>query len=191
MKVAFECFLFSLNILNTLSEHSGMCPKIVTKNDWGARAAATVDYSIIPLKYVIVHHTLTPSCKCESACADLLKNLQNFHMDIQGFHDIGYNFLVGGDGNVYEGAGWHRVGAHTKHYNTKAIGLAFVGNFTSKLPNKKQLHATGRFLKCAIERGEIDRRYKLLGARTVSATQSPGLALFREIQRWEHFSRVP
>ncbi len=27
--------------------------------------------------------------------------------------DIGYNFLIGGDGNVYEGRGWDRQGSHT------------------------------------------------------------------------------
>ncbi|KAI4461838.1 peptidoglycan recognition protein [Holotrichia oblita] len=112
-------------------------------------------------------------------------------MDIQGFHDIGYNFLIGGDGKLYEGAGWHKVGAHTKKYNTKSIGLAFIGNFTNKLPNRNQLKTAQIFLKCALGVGEIDRRYKLLGARTISSTQSPGLALFHEIQTWDHFAIVP
>ena len=40
---------------------------------------------------------------------------------------------MGGDGNVYEGAGWHEVGAHTKGYNTKSIGITFIGNFNGEL----------------------------------------------------------
>lgn len=37
--------------------------------------------------------------------------------------DIGYNFLVGEDGNVYEGRGWTQVGAQTLNYNSKSIGI--------------------------------------------------------------------
>lgn len=42
-----------------------------------------------------------------------------------------FSFLVGGDGNVYEGASWHKVGAHTRGYNSRSLGLAFIGDFTS------------------------------------------------------------
>lgn len=41
-------------------------------------------------------------------------------------------FLIGGDGNVYEGCGWTHEGAHTYGYNKKSIGIGFIGNFESK-----------------------------------------------------------
>lgn len=43
------------------------------------------------------------------------------------------SFLIGSDGNVYEGAGWHKVGAHTRGYNTRSMGVALIGNFQSTL----------------------------------------------------------
>lgn len=42
-----------------------------------------------------------------------------------------YSFIIGGDGNIYEGAGWHKEGAHTYGYNKKSIGIAFIGDFRS------------------------------------------------------------
>lgn len=42
---------------------------------------------------------------------------------------IYFSFIIGGDGKVYEGAGFHKVGAHTRGYNTRSLGIAFIGNF--------------------------------------------------------------
>lgn len=39
------------------------------------------------------------------------------------------SFLVGGEGKIYEGVGFHKVGAHTRGYNTRSLGIAFIGNF--------------------------------------------------------------
>nr|XP_022912534.1 peptidoglycan-recognition protein 2 [Onthophagus taurus] len=167
------------------------CPRILYKADWGGRAAKGVEHTIIPVKYVIIHHTVTPSCSTEEICSDLVTNIQNYHMDELNWHDIGYNFLIGGDGNVYEGAGWHRIGAHTYGYNSKSLGLAFIGTYTSKLPNEKQLEAAKKLISCGVEKGELAQKYKLLGGRTVSATQSPGLKLFQEIKNWKGFTINP
>jgi hypothetical protein len=39
---------------------------------------------------------------------------------------------VGGDGNVYEGRGWHQVGAHTYGFNKRSVGIALIGEFSGK-----------------------------------------------------------
>lgn len=43
-----------------------------------------------------------------------------------------FSFLIGSDGQVYEGVGWHKVGTHTIGYNSKSVGIGFIGNFESK-----------------------------------------------------------
>lgn len=50
--------------------------------------------------------------------------LKNYHMDNEDYWDIGYNFLIGGDGSVYEGRGWDTVGAHAgvTYYNQNGLG---------------------------------------------------------------------
>jgi N-acetylmuramoyl-L-alanine amidase len=67
-----------------------------------------------------------------------------------GWSDIGYNFLVGNDGNVYEGRGWNRVGAQTYNYNSVSIGIAFIGNFNSHLPNGRALNAAKQLIACGV-----------------------------------------
>ena len=59
-----------------------------------------------------------------------------------GWSDIGYSFLVGGDGNVYEGRGWSYVGAHTQGYNSVAFAASMIGSFDSGFPNAAALTGT-------------------------------------------------
>ncbi|XP_050310822.1 peptidoglycan-recognition protein 2-like [Anthonomus grandis grandis] len=184
--------LFESSIAENGSDWPKICPDIITRNRWNARTAQAVEYALIPVKNVIIHHTVTEECKKEVNCTAIIQEIQNFHIDILEFPDIGYNFLIGGDGNIYEGAGWHKVGAHTRGYNSRSVGIAFIGNFSDKLPRSKSLKALKDFLQCGVELGEIDKEYNLYGARQVSPspTLSPGSRLFSELKTWPHFTNT-
>ncbi|GJQ84802.1 PGRPS1 [Trypoxylus dichotomus] len=178
-------------IIHTLATPSGsdQCPTIIKKRDWGGQASTNVQYSTRPLEYVIIHHTATPECQDEMACTRRLVNMQNYHMNELGLNDITYNFLIGSNGQIYEGVGWHKVGSHSPGWNAKSIGIAFIGDFRTKVPNKKMLDAAKDLILCSVEMGELKYQYKLLGARSVKKTESPGGALYREIQNWRGFTR--
>ncbi|XP_060527585.1 peptidoglycan-recognition protein 2-like [Cylas formicarius] len=168
-----------------------VCPEIISKTRWGARTPIAVDYGRVPTPNIVIHHTVTNECSTESACMQLLRSIQNFHIDTMEFQDIGYNFVIGGDGQVYEGAGWHKVGAHTRGYNTRSLGIGFIGNFSDKLPNQKMLTALRNFLQCGVELGEIESDYRLFAARQVSSTLSPGTRFYHELKNWPHFAPSP
>ena len=51
----------------------------------------------------VVHHGASAPCTTQASCINMVKSYQNLHMDTNGWFDIGYNFIVGEDGNVYEG----------------------------------------------------------------------------------------
>ncbi|XP_018329558.1 peptidoglycan-recognition protein 1-like [Agrilus planipennis] len=165
-----------------------LCANLVSKKNWGARTPSQVDYALIPIKFVIVHHTVTTECNSDASCKETLQSIQNYHMDELDYYDIGYNFLIGGNGKVYEGTGWHKVGAHAVGYNSRSLGLAFIGDFRDKLPTSAQLTTAKDFLKCAVGLGELSEDYKLLGAKQVIATVSPGKKLYEEIKKWEHYT---
>nr|UZC46340.1 PGRP-SA(b) [Protaetia brevitarsis seulensis] len=186
-----KAFLVALVVAIELTLVFAGCPTIISKNRWGGQQASQVQYTVKPLKYVIIHHTSTPTCADEDNCSRRLVNIQNYHMNQLDFDDIGYNFMIGGDGQIYEGAGWHKQGAHARGWNSKSLGIGFIGDFQTNLPSSKQLDAGKKFLECAVEKGEIEDTYKLIGARTVRPTDSPGTLLFREIQTWRGFTRNP
>ncbi|KAG8229695.1 hypothetical protein J437_LFUL015023 [Ladona fulva] len=166
------------------------CPSIVSRSVWGAREPNGTTVMTTPVEYVIVHHTATGNCSSTDSCSRILRDIQKYHMDERNgrFSDIGYSFLVGGDGKVYEGRGWNKQGAHTKNYNDKGIGIAFIGNFQSELLKcTKESNAAQELITCGAEMGMVKWDYKLLGHQQTKATECPGKALFDIIKtspRW-------
>ena len=74
----------------------------------------------------------------------------------QNWDDIGYSFLIGGDGNVYEGRGFGTKGSHSYCYNQYAYGIAFIGNFCIEIPSAKAIEAYETFMQ-VISRDEYYR----------------------------------
>nr|UZC46342.1 PGRP-SC [Protaetia brevitarsis seulensis] len=181
-----------LSVLALASQISGQaCPTIVTRAQWGARAANTAALTTFPPTHVVIHHSATQGCTTQAACAALVRSFQNFHMDTNGWADIGYNFVIGGDGLVYQGRGWGRTGAHAVSFNARSIGIAFAGTFTSGLPPAASLNAAHALIACGRSQGQIAWSYRLIGHRQASATACPGNALFNHIQGWLNFVTTP
>lgn len=110
-------------------------------------------------------------------------------MKSRGWDDIGYNFLIGGDGSIYVGRGWTHQGAHTKGYNRKSICIAFIGNFENNAPPENMLSATRSLIAEGVRLQKLSDNYLLYGHRQLVATQSPGRALYEKIKTWDHWTR--
>ena len=78
-------------------------------------------------------------------------------MIVLSWSDIGYSFLIGGDGRVYVGAGWDIEGRHTLGYNTVALGFSLIGNFMKASPTQAAISATQKVLRCGISKVRIGR----------------------------------
>ncbi|CAG9834762.1 unnamed protein product [Diabrotica balteata] len=168
------------------------CPKIYTRNEWNAREAI----SVRPLKedpppYVVVHHSATRSCFSVENCTKLVRSIQNYHMDNNEWEDIGYNFLIGGDGTIFEGRGYGLHGAHSIPYNRRSLGVCLLGNFKNTNPPNVQLKALEDFLSCAAADNKITADYHLIGHRQADNTECPGGRLYAIIEKWTHFESNP
>ncbi|KMY98588.1 peptidoglycan-recognition protein LC isoform X9 [Drosophila simulans] len=157
--------------------------------EWGGRPAKkTLDAQQLPINRVVISHTAAEGCESREVCSARVNVVQSFHMDSWGWDHVGYNFLVGGDGRVYEGRGWDYVGAHTKGYNKGSIGISFIGTFTTRKPNERQLDACKLLLEEGVRLKKLTPNYLLYGHRQLSATESPGEELYKIIKTWTHWS---
>ncbi|KRK00891.1 peptidoglycan-recognition protein LC isoform X7 [Drosophila yakuba] len=162
---------------------------ILKVDEWGGRPAKKkLEEQKLPVNRVVISHTAAEGCESREVCSSRVNVVQSFHMDSWGWDHIGYNFLVGGDGRVYEGRGWDYVGAHTKGYNRGSIGISFIGTFTSRKPNERQLKACQLLLEEGVRLEKLTTNYRLYGHRQLSATQSPGDELYKILKNWPHWS---
>jgi len=127
-------------------------PPIVGRKEWGARPTnleAREEFGLFDaqtnpegvlfypndlstvLNTIVVHHSAFPSTDPAE--------IQDLHMDVRGFADVAYHYLIAKDGTIYEGRPIDMRGAHVKGYNTGSVGIVLLGNFNEELPSAEQL----------------------------------------------------
>lgn len=129
---------------------------IVTREQWGARATRCTGGDSSKRRFAI-HHTVTGS----SDPARQMRGIQSFHMNTRGWCDVGYHFLVGNDGKIYEGRPLHLLGAHVGSNNSGNIGVSFIGCYHTSgcsglgptRPSDAMVRVSGRLL------GTLSRLY--------------------------------
>lgn len=67
------------------------CPMIIKRNQWSTTQAKSVNYLILPIPYVVIHHTATADCSTKVQCINSIENIRSYHMETLGWHDIGYS----------------------------------------------------------------------------------------------------
>jgi N-acetylmuramoyl-L-alanine amidase len=162
--------------------------ELVTREEWGALDPVAIEYLLPPVNMTFIHHTAGSECFDKETCIGVVQAIQIYHIQDRGWNDIGYSFLIGEDGRVYEGRGWNVIGAHTMNYNSVAFGFSVMGNFMLISPNEAALTAVQTVIACGVEQGYITSDYEMFGHRDGRCTDCPGDVLYAEIETWPHFS---
>jgi hypothetical protein len=100
-------------------------------------------------EHVIVHHTAGKDSETIDTEA-----IRRFHVEGRGWRDVGYHFLVEKIGDRYHaivGRPLDMPGAHAPGWNTKALGVALVGDFTETGPPQEQLECAARLVASLVK----------------------------------------
>ena len=140
--------------------------------------------------HIVIHHTV--SAYSGDGSSDV-RNIWAYHTFGNGWGDIGYNYLIDPQGNVYEGraGGPTAVGAHTEHYNYGAIGISLIGDFDTQIPPPAMVNALvglvsrlgnqfGINMEGVTDDGTLTFA-NLAGHRDFYATSCPGINAYRLI----------
>ncbi|VDP91950.1 unnamed protein product [Echinostoma caproni] len=134
-----------------------------------------------PLRQVVLHNTYLPRFRCYShaACVQYIRQAALYHLS-QNWKGLGYSYMIGNDGAVYEGRGSQSMGSHTGGYNQISYGVAFFGWYPITPPTVEALNAFWTLMVELREKGFLDQAIRILGSRDIRPSENPGKA----IQNW-------
>ena len=161
-----------------LTRSAGLPSWVVTRAAWGARNPGKTCGSAHTPRRATIHHTVTPNQDSMTPPARM-RQIQAFHIDSNGWCDVGYHFMVGIDGKVYQGRNNElRTGAHVSVANRDNIGVNLVGNFVSFEPREVQLAGAARIVRWLHDRYGVPlTRTAIRGHGEYMATACPGTRL--------------
>lgn len=151
----------------------------VPRSTWGARPPKSLTSIRVPTSELWLHHTAGN----ERGAAGM-RAIQDYHMDVRGYNDIAYSFVVDPDTlMVYVGRGPGVQGGHTQGHNSISHAICVMGNFDVIQPSDNLL----RTLAELVTYGERQAWWRSLtgGHRDASgaSTACPGKYLYAEINR--------
>jgi hypothetical protein len=104
-------------------------PPVIPRSVWGCPPGQTSPrwppvYE--PVTHIVVNHTATPNNADD--WAKVVRSIWNYHANVLGWGDIGYQYLIDPLGNIYEGrAGGDDVIGAFDGFNRGAMGIGYIG----------------------------------------------------------------
>lgn len=80
---------------------------------------------------LIVHCSATPEGR-----NDTVADIRRMHVQVNGWKDVGYHYIIHLDGTIHKGRDESVVGAHTKSYNANSIGVCYIGGVDKQMKPK-------------------------------------------------------
>jgi N-acetylmuramoyl-L-alanine amidase len=186
-------------------------PPIIARRAWArglSHPRVTPGYGAVRLAFV--HHTENPNGYSAAEVPAMLRAIYAFHRFVNGWNDIGYNFVIDRFGRIFEaragGIEEPVVGAHAGGYNLVSSGVAVLGSFMSTpistssrralerlLAWKLSLHgipSSGRVTVRVNPEGAVYSRFpanarvalpRIAGHRDGDSTDCPGNVLYGEL----------
>ena len=85
-----------------------------------------------------------------------MRSIWDFHVNTNGWDDIGYNYLISPGGEIYRGRGDSLRGAHFSCMNSETMGTALIGNFQQVAPSDTALRSLEQLLARSACRFNVD-----------------------------------
>ena len=126
--------------------------------NWDTKLAWPVSYSK-KVDAIMVHHTYSEY----NSSAEWIKNIYKYHALSNQWWDIGYNYIIGYDGEIYEWRLWgdYTVGAHSTWNNYSNIGIALMWNYEKREMTPIQYNSLKNLIEDLVYKYDIDLSKKI------------------------------
>lgn len=168
-------------------------PDFQGRLDWCPDGDCPYDPTPAPtdVTHLIVHHSA--GVNTSSDWAAVVRSIWDFHVNTNGWDDIGYNWLIDPNGVLYEGRPDNWLGAHFCGQNGGTMGVCMLGTYTSVTPSdisKETLRNLLAWKSCQEDIDPLDfsfhnssglNLYHISGHRDGCNTECPGNAFYPEL----------
>jgi len=152
---------------------------IQPRSSWGAKDPSCISYH---RPYRMSIHNTESANNSKKTPIQQIKDIQTYHMDVKGWCDIGYHYLVTRDGQIFEGRPVERLGTHVANGNAGNVGIAFVGTYMTLAVNDEQVKNSAQLIRALSDKYKITiNRTNIKGHREQNDTDCPGDALYKQI----------
>lgn len=101
-------------------------PAVLSRASWNA-APPKGEYTPHTPAAIVIHHTWMPKAAQYQQGASI-RGIQRYHMVDNKWMDIGYHYIIGPEGVIYQGRPETVIGAHSTP-NTNYVGICVFGDF--------------------------------------------------------------
>ncbi len=174
-------------------------PYIYSRAQWGAdetlRNQDGPSYGAV--RAAFVHHTAGSNSYTSDQVPAIIRGIYAYHVDGNGWSDIGYNFLVDRFGRTWEGryGGTTKpvIGAHAYGVNSYSFGVSVLGNFQTVAPPSSVIAGVSQLIGWKAQIHEFNPGGKALIAGNVynginghrdaagNSTECPGSYLYSQL----------
>lgn len=167
-------------------------PRVYTRAEWGARPPTVAATIISAPDHLVVHHTAFPNSTDYSLdhAFQLSRDIQNLHMDTNGWSDTGQQLTISRGGYVMEGRnrsleaigkGANVMGAQVAGENDHTLGIENEGTYITELPTDALWQSLVQTLAWLCGDYGLDPHVAIVGHRDYNVTQCPGDALYAKL----------
>jgi N-acetylmuramoyl-L-alanine amidase len=94
---------------------------------------------------IVIHHT-AQSLDSTKTDTEMIRGIYAYHTLSREWGDIGYNYLIGQRGLIYEGraGGDYVVASHAAYNNMGTVGISILGDYNRDHLNRDQISGIER-----------------------------------------------
>jgi hypothetical protein len=148
------------------------------------------------VRNIIIHHSATSNDLTDYT--NVVRNIYLSHTLVNGWSDIGYNYLIAQDGTIFKGRdpGMYEqdnvMGAHFCSSNTGTMGICILGNYMDVKPTQESVSALINLLAWKTARDSLNpyginphplnpELHVIASHRDGCSTLCPGDSLYNEL----------
>ncbi|NQZ57666.1 MAG: N-acetylmuramoyl-L-alanine amidase [Lentisphaeraceae bacterium] len=187
LKVGQKLFLPGVTSLKriprTITPITSSKLKIVRRSQW---AKHSIKGNISPMgaiKKITVHHTDDGPKLSKMSDLKFLRGIENYHRNTKGWATIGYHFVIGRDGRIYEGRPIKYQGAHASPNNSNNLGISLIGDFNHHMPSNAQINSLKALLAHVRKTYKISAK-NVYGHTHQGKTECPGKMMKVWVERY-------